>query len=78
MSRLLQQRERGPERQAQVGSRIAVGDREYVDAIEEILLAYDAVYARYERIGQRIAIKMSGHRIGQARCYSRGNRNVVP
>lgn len=75
---LVQHCERRPERQAQVRAGIAVGDREYVDAIEIILLADDAVYAGNEGTRQRVAVKVICKHRGQARCYSRGNRKVVP
>ena len=55
---LLQYGQGRSERQRQVRSRVAIGNREHVDVIQKILGADDPVDARYECVGQRRTVEV--------------------
>ena len=55
---LLQYGQSGSERQCQVRSRVAIGDRKHVNMIQKILRAYDAMDARYECVSQRRTVEI--------------------
>ena len=57
---------------------VAVGDREDVDVIQQVLFADDAVDTGNQRARQRVAVDMAGDGLRQAGVYSRGSRKRVP
>jgi hypothetical protein len=55
---LLQHRQCGAKRQAQVGAGVTIRDRENIDLIKDFLLVDDAVNSRNERICQVVTGQM--------------------
>lgn len=52
----LEYTESGTERKTEIGTGIAIRDREDIDAIQELLLRDDTMDSRYQRLRQNIAI----------------------
>ena len=79
----IQERERRPERQAEIRTRIAISNRKDIDFIEKILVVNNTVNAGDKCVCEDVAVQVVASRASQVRRiptagYSRGNRNVKP